>query len=308
MTQEMTEGKTGTLAEVSAELASAVERAGASVVRVEARRGNAASGIVWSAGGQILAADHTLERDEDITVGFGDGRSLPAAVVARDPGTDLALLQVEASDLSPAIHAEDGSAKIGHLVLAIGRPGPTGLMASFGIVSALGGPWRAARGAQVDGFVRTDAMLYPGFSGGPLVNTSGEVVALNSWTLSQGAGLALPISIVVSVASALARGGVKRPYLGIGTQTVRLPASVRGRLASRQESGLMLLTVEQGGPAEKSGLMIGDILLEVDGNLLHDTDDLLAQLAGRKAGAQLATRVVRGGEAREISVVLGERP
>jgi S1-C subfamily serine protease len=307
MTHTVESSSTGALAELSEQLASAVEIAGASVARVEARRGNAASGIVWTAEGHILTADHALEREEDITVGLGDGRSLAATLVARDPGTDLALLKVDAADLTPAPRAEDGQVRVGHLALAIGRPGPAGVMASMGVVSALGGAWRTARGGQLDGFVRTDAMLYPGFSGGPLVDASGRVMAINSWTLSQGAGLAIPAGTAVRVAQALLSGGVKRAYLGVGAQTVRLPSSVRSQLEDGPEHGLMLITVEQDGPAEKAGLLIGDVLLAMDGHALADTEDLLGLLTSDRAGQPATVRLVRGGEVRELAVRVGER-
>ena len=295
------------LAGLSNELASAVETAGAAVVRVEARRGNASSGILWSSDGHILTADHTIEREEDIPVGLGDGRSLSAKLVARDPGTDLALLKVEATDLNPAERASDDEVRIGHLVLAIGRPGPAGVMASLGIVSAMGGPWRTARGGQLDRFVRTDATLYPGFSGGPLVDASGQIVGINSWTLSQGAGLAIPVGTAARVADALLQGGVKRAYLGVGTQAVSLPASVRAQLGTGQETGLMLIGVEAEGPAEKSGLLIGDVLLSLDGKALNDTDDLLQELTSERVGRAVTVKLVRGGEIKDLGVTIGQR-
>ena len=219
----------GVLAGLSEDLATAVETVAVSVVRVEARRGNPSSGIVWTADGHILTADHTVEREEDIPVGLGDGRAAQGRLVARDPGSDLALLKVDATDLVAATRGSDDEVRIGHLALSIGRPGPAGVMASLGIVSALGGQWRTARGGQLDRFVRTDATLYPGFSGGPLVDAAGRVIGVNSWTLSQGAGLAIPVGLVGQIADALTQGGVKRAYLGVATQAVALPAAVRHR-------------------------------------------------------------------------------
>lgn len=306
MTQSVTAPASGALVELSDALATAVETAGAWTVRVEARRGNPSSGIVWSSDGQILAADHTIEKEEDITVGLGDGRTLKARLTARDPGTDLALLRVDATDLQPAERGSDESVRIGHIALAIGRPGPAGVMASFGIVSALGGSWRTARGGQVERFVRTDATLYPGFSGGPLVNAQGQSIAVNSWTLSQGAGLAIPVGVAQTVAGALAQGGVKRAYLGVGTQAVVLPSAVREKVGG-QETGLMLITVEPDGPAEKSGLLIGDVLVSMDGTMLRDTEDLLGQLTPARAGQSASVKLVRGGEVREMKVTVGQR-
>ncbi|HSH82711.1 MAG TPA: trypsin-like peptidase domain-containing protein, partial [Herpetosiphonaceae bacterium] len=297
----------GVLAGLSEDLAAAVETAAASVVRVEARRGNPSSGIVWTADGHVLTADHTVEREEEIPVGLGDGRTAQGRLVARDPGSDLALLKIEASDLVPAARASDDGVKIGHIVLSIGRPGAAGVMASLGIVSALGGQWRTSRGGQLDRFVRTDATLYPGFSGGPLVDAAGRVVGVNSWTLSQGAGLAIPVGLVAQIADALTQGGVKRAYLGVATQAVALPAAVRAKLGTQQESGVMLVGVEADGPAEKSGLLIGDVLVAINGNTLNTADDLLAQLSGAQTGQQAAVKLIRGGEVRDIPVTLGQR-
>ncbi len=307
MTQANGETAQGVLAGLSEDLAAAVETAAASVVRVEARRGNPSSGIVWTADGHVLTADHTVEREEEIPVGLGDGRTAQGRLVARDPGSDLALLKIEASDLVPAARASDDEVKIGHIVLSIGRPGTAGVMASLGIVSALGGQWRTSRGGQLERFVRTDATLYPGFSGGPLVDAAGRVVGVNSWTLSQGAGLAIPVGLVVQIADALTQGGVKRAYLGVATQAVALPAAVRAKLGTQQESGVMLVGVEADGPAEKSGLLIGDVLVTINGNTLNTADDLLAQLSGAQTGQQAAVKLIRGGEVRDIPVTLGQR-
>ncbi|CAA9234910.1 MAG: hypothetical protein AVDCRST_MAG26-1148 [uncultured Chloroflexia bacterium] len=307
MTQANGETAQGVLAGLSENLAAAVETAAVSVVRVEARRGNPSSGIVWTADGHVLTADHTVEREEEIPVGLGDGRTAQGRLVARDPGSDLALLKIEASDLVPAARASDDEVKIGHIVLSIGRPGAAGVMASLGIVSALGGQWRTSRGGQLDRFVRTDATLYPGFSGGPLVDAAGRVVGVNSWTLSQGAGLAIPVGLVAQIADALTQGGVKRAYLGVATQAVALPAAVRAKLGTQQESGVMLVGVEADGPAEKSGLLIGDVLVTINGNPLNTADDLLAQLSGAQTGQQAAVKLIRGGEVRDLPVTLGQR-
>ena len=302
------EGTTsGLLAGLSNDLANAVETASISVVRVEARRGNASTGIIWTGRGHILTADHTIEREEGIPIGLGDGRSLTARLVARDPGTDLALLHVDATDLHVAERAADAEARVGNIVLALGRPGQAGVMASLGIVSALGGPWRTARGGQIERYVRTDATLYPGFSGGPLVDAAGRVVAINSWTLSQGAGLAIPVETAARVADALEHGGVRRAYLGVSTQVVALPAAVRAKLGGTGDRGLMLTGVEADGPAEKSGLLIGDVLLEMDGAALHDTDTLLNQLSAARVGSQATFKLVRAGEIHEHAVTLGQR-
>ncbi len=295
------------LAQLSDELTQVVQAAGRSVVQVNARRGGPASGIVWSSEGHVLTSDHAIEREEGIKVGLPDGRSVSATLVARDPGTDLALLKADASGLAVAERADAGSTRVGQIVLAIGRPGVSGPMASFGIVTALGGAWRTARGGRLESYVRSDAILYPGFSGGPLVSASGDVIGVNSWTLSQGAGLAIPVDVAARVADALQSGGVRRAYLGIGTQPVALPRAIRDQLTNGQESGLMVVTVESGGPAERSGLLIGDVLVAVAGEATRDADDLLGQLTPDRIGQSLPVRLVRAGELRELSVTVGQR-
>lgn len=306
MTQAITPAGSSFLETLSGELASAVDRIGDSVVRVDARRGNSSSGIVWSADGHILTADHAIEREENIQVHLGDGRSMQARLVARDPGSDLALIKVEATDLTPAEHAPEDSARIGSLVLAVGRPGPAGTMATLGIVSAAGGSWRTARGSQLERYVRTDATLYPGFSGGPLVDAAGRVVGVNSWTLSQGAGLAIPVSVAATLAQALSQGGVKRAFLGVGTQVVPLPQQVRHQVGG-QETGLIVLSLVSGGAAETGGLIIGDVLVALEGHGLSDAEDLQSQLTPDRVGRPAQLRIVRGGELRDLTVTLGTR-
>lgn len=301
MTSEPT---TSVLAQLSDALATAVERAGRSTVTVHARRRIPASGIVWQPG-VILTCDHVLERDEDITVTTSDGRELPARLVGRDPGSDLAVLRVDATDLIPAEPAPDGSARVGHLVLAIGRPG-NGPMASIGVISAVGGPWRTFRGGLVEGYIRTDTTFYPGFSGGPLVDTAGRVVGVNSARLGRGAGLTVPTAAAARIAEQLLRTGrIRRGYLGIGSQPVRLPEPL-ARLVG-QASGLLVVSVEPDSPAARGGLLIGDVIIGMAGAPVRDTEDLQALLGPERVGQPTTVTVLRGGERRELTVIVGER-
>ena len=305
MTEQRTE--TGVLAALSDELASAVERASRSLVRVDARRrGNPASGIVWAADGLILTANHVLERDEEIMVGLPDGTSTAATVAGRDPGTDIAILRAQTSGLTVV---ERGPApKVGHLVLAVGRPGAS-VAATVGIVSALGGPARTWRGGQLEGFIRTDATLLPGFSGGPLVDAGGRMVALATSHFGQGVGFGIPLETVSRVADTLLKQGrVRRGYLGISSQPVQVTAALREKLGLTHETGLLLISVEPGTPAEQGGLLLGDILIGLDGQPVRDTDDLQTLLGGDRVGKATQVRVIRGGELREVAVTIGERP
>lgn len=297
---------TSALTELSDALAAAVERAGASTVLVNARRRLPASGIAWTADGAILTSDHVLEREDDITVTLPDGKEVAATIAGRDPGSDLAVLRVSAT-LQPAELVPEGEAKPGHIVLAVGRPGEDGPMASLGVISALGGPWRTFRGAQVGGYIRTDTTFFPGFSGGPLVDVRGRVVGINSSRLGRGAGLTIPAHAAKKIADdLLQRGRVRRAYLGISSQQARLPEALAARLKG-QETGLLIVAVEPESPAGQAGLLLGDILVAFAGSATPDTESLQSLLGGDRAGQPATASILRGGEPRDITVNVGER-
>lgn len=292
------------LSDLSDALAKVVETAGQSVVRVEARRRLPASGIVWSADGIIVSAHHTIQQDEDIGVGLHDGGSATATLVGRDPTTDLAVLRVKTKSLVPAVAAAD-DLRVGHLALALGRPGRT-VQATLGIVSALGDAWRTPAGGQLDRYLQTDVVMYPGFSGGPLVDGAGQVLGLNTSGLLRGISLAVPVATMRRVIDMLlAHGRVRRGYLGVGAQAVRLPAAVVQQAS--QETGLLLVSVNPGSPADKAGLLLGDAIILLDSQPIRSMDDLLVLLSGDRVGASVPVRIVRGGQVVELTVVIGER-
>lgn len=294
------------LTELSDNLAAAAERAGQSTVLVNARRRFPASGIAWSANGQVLTTDHVLEREENITVGLSDGREVAATIVGRDPGSDLAVLKVEA-ELTAVERAPEGSAKVGSMVLAIGRPTSEGVQASFGVIGSVGGAWRTFRGGQVEGYLRSDTTFYPGFSGGPLIDVAGRMVGINSSRLGRGAGITIPVAAIEKVVSDLLKAGrVRRAYLGISSQPAQLPGALSSRLGG-QESGLLVVMVEPDSPADKAGMMLGDLLVSLGGQPVTDTESLQAQLGSERVGKSTTAVVLRGGEPRELTVVPGER-
>jgi S1-C subfamily serine protease len=301
------------LRDLSDALAATVEIAGSSVVRVEARRRLPASGIVWSSDGVIVTAHHIIERDENISIGLPDAssdQSVPVTLVGRDPTTDLAVLRVassgvQASSLTPTTWAEPESLKVGHLVLALGRPGRTA-QATLGIVSALGESWRTPAGGRVDAYLQTDLVMYPGFSGGPLVDVSGQVLGLNSSALLRGISVTVPTPTLRQVVETLlAHGHVRRGYLGVGAQAVRLPEALKEHVG--QETGLLLISVEADGPAGRGGLLLGDTIVALEGQPVRHMDDLLALLSSDQAGATVPVRIVRGGQVQEVAVTIGER-
>ncbi len=293
------------LAALSDGMADAVEKVGTSVVRVNGRRRRPASGVVY-APDMVLTASHALEREEDLTVGVGDGRTLAARFVGRDPSTDLAVLRVEDLKVAAAPPA-GGTARIGQLALAGGSPGRgEGPRASLGVVSSVGGPMRTWRGPRLERYIQTDATAYPGFSGGPLIDARGRVLGIMTTGLARGAALAVPAELAWRVAKSLEeRGSVRRGYLGILSQPVRLPDGQR--LGLTQRGGLLVVGVEEGSPAGRGGLMIGDILATLDGQPVEDTEDLLVLLTGDRVGREVEVRVIRGGELQTLQVTVGER-
>jgi S1-C subfamily serine protease len=288
-------------------LADAVDRAGTSVVTVDGRRRLAASGIAW-ADGVIVTASHVVERDENLSVTLGNGARVDASIAGRDRGSDIAVLRVPATGGAVAERAPGGSARVGQLALAVGRPGSGGVMASMGLVGAVGGPWRTGRGTTVSGYLQADVTMYPGFSGGPLIDVAGRVLGMNSSHLARGGGLTVPANAIDTiVADLLAKGRVRRGYLGIATQAVSLPDGQRAGLPDGQETGLLISGVEPGSPSEVAGMLVGDVLVALGGVPVTDTDALFDLLGSERVGETLTARVMRGGTGAELSITVGER-
>ena len=294
------------LTEFSNELAAAVDKAGASTLLVDGRRRYPASGIAYAAD-LVLTADHVLTRDDNISVSAGDGKLISATLAGRDPGSDLALLRLSEKSLLPA-RTSESLPKVGSLVLAVGRPNKVGLQASWGIVTAVGGPARTGRGGLLDQYIQTETVSYPGFSGGPLIDTEGQVLGLNTSGLTHGGALTIPVKAAWRIADALAKhGSVKRGYLGVRTQTVSIPETGRQVLKREQEQGLLVLWLEEKGPAENAGILVGDILVGVGGHAVADPDDLFAALNSETVGKSTPVEVLRGGKPETVQVVIGER-
>ena len=292
------------LQDTSDAIAGVVDATAVSVVRVEGRRRLPASGFVWSADGVIVTANHILERDDNIAVGLADGGTNEAELIGRDPTTDLAALRVPAKGLAePGLTAPD-QVRVGNLALALGRPGQT-VQATLGIVSALGKSWDTRAGGRIDRYLQTDVVMYPGFSGGPLVDASGHILGLNTSALARSVTVSVPIPTIRRVVETLlVHGRVRRGFLGIGAQVVRLPDAIETELG--QETGLILVSVDKGSPAEKGGLSMGDTVVAADGKPVRHLDDLLGLLGGDSVGTSIPVRIVRAGQMQELTVVVGE--
>ena len=295
-----------TLDNFSNDLAAAAERGGAGTVLVDARHRYPASGIAYAAD-LVLTADHVITRDDNLRVAIADNKSFIATIAGRDPNSDLALLRLSEKVLTPAKVA-DNSPKVGQLVLALGRPSNEGVQASWGIVTAIGGPARTGRGGLLEEYIQTETTSYPGFSGGPLVNTQGDVLGLNTSGLTRGMALTIPIKFAWRIAEALAKhGSVKRGYLGMRTQKVDVSESARMALKREQEHGLLVVWLEEKGPAEKGNVLVGDILVAISGQPIGDPDDLFAALNNDIVGKTIAVEILRGGKPETIQVTAGER-
>jgi len=301
-----TSGAGGVLAAVSDELSGAVQRAGASVVAIHARRRIPSSGVHWRAG-VIVTAHHTLERDADIRVTLHDGRSVTAQLAGRDAGTDLAVLRAPLDDV-PVAQQSAAALAVGRIVLALGRPWEGDVTASLGVISALGGEYRTWHGGRIDRLVRLDISIQDGFSGGPLVDARGEVLGINTSGLARRGAVTVPATTVDRVTTTLLeKGRVARGYLGVGLQPVRLTEALRRATARETSIGLLVTHVEGDGPAERAGVLLGDIVVGVNGRAVRDLRDVAAQLGPESIGQRVPFDVLRGGRAASIEIEVLER-
>jgi len=286
------------LTQLSDELAGIVERAGQSVVAIYGGGRVPSSGVHWKPG-LIVTAEHSLRRDEDLKIGMPDGKVVAAELAGRDPGSDVALLKFDAGNL-PVIQT-GGETRRGDLVVAVGRHREIGVCAALGIVSVVGPGWNTWRGGRVDQFVRLDVSLYPGSSGAAVVNAQGEAVGIATSLLSRIAPVAIPRVTVDRVSAELAkRGYVARGYLGVGLQPVPLPEELG-------TGGMIVLSVEKDSPAAKAGLVVGDILVALNGHAVKDTRDVQNFLSTDYIGKTVQTVIIRGGQRADLALTIGEK-
>jgi serine protease DegQ len=297
-----------TLSAFSDQLADAVERAAGSVVSVHARPRLPSSGVHWR-DGVVVTTDGTVRRDQNIEVTLPDGKRIPAELAGRDPGTDLAVLRIAPGRLAVAQLGDPSTLRPGHLVLALGRSGDAGPRAAFGAVSATGGKWRSWKGGELDLWLQSDLTVYPGLGGGPLVSSDARVLGVNSGALSRPLATTIPVRTVErALDQILAKGYVARGWLGAAMQPVRFSAAMRTRPGIGYEGGLVILSVEPEAPAALAGLMVGDVVVALDGHPTAHPDQVLELLAGDVVGKSLRVDLVRGGMSERAELLVGERP
>jgi S1-C subfamily serine protease len=293
-------------------VAGAAERVSPAVVQIEARRGSAGSGFLFTPDGLVLTNSHVVHGAKQITVTLADGRSGRAIVIGDDPETDLAVVRLDAADVPyPAATLGDSDGlRPGQVVVAIGNPYGFNYTVTAGVVSALGRSLRAASGRLIDNIVQTDAALNPGNSGGPLVDSLGHVVGVNSAVIlpAQGICFAIPINTAKWVVAALLRDGrVRRSWLGVGGQTVKLARRLVRTHALGEDDGAVRVTgTEAESPAARAGLTEGDIIVRFGHDRVRGVDALHRILTADHIGMPTPVAVLRDGEVRTITVVPAE--
>lgn len=291
-----------TLTSFSNELANAVETAAKSVVQVHGRR-QPASGVVY-APDIVISTTRAIGREDGLSVTAPDGRTIDAELAGWDPATHLVALRVPGLNV-PAATVADAAPRVGHIAVAVGRSWSNAVTASAGIVSIIGGPLPTGRGRQIDEIIRTNAPMHRGFAGGAFADTNGRLLGVSTAAEIRGLGVVIPARIAWKAAAELIEHGrAKRGYLGVAGQGVKLGASQRG--AGAADGAVLVVQVVDGSPAERAGLVVGDLLTAIDGSPLTSPDQLLEALA-RRGGQTATVRVLRGQTTVELQVALGER-
>jgi S1-C subfamily serine protease len=294
---------TNTLTTLSNQMADAVDAIAPSVVQVHGRR-RPVSGVAY-ASDIVLTSARALGREDGVTITAADGKTTTAELAGWDPASGLAVLKAEGLALTPAVLAES-PARVGHIALATARSWSNALTASAGIVAVIGGPLRTGHGRQLEQVIRVTAPLHEGFAGGAVIDATGRVIGIGTAAQIRGLAVVIPAAIAwKSVAHVLEHGRPRTGFLGVSGQPVRLTERQRG--AGGRDRALLVIDVTTGGPADSSGVLVGDLILDVDQHPIGSTDDLLALLTTDRVGRPVAVRILRGGAVADVTVTIGER-
>ena len=300
----------------------AAEQVSPSVVKIEVHKGTgrasrapggagSGSGFLISQDGLILTNSHVVRGADRVEVVLSDGRRPDAHLIGADPETDLAVLRVYAPNLVAARLGESARLRVGQVAVAIGNPYGFECTVTAGVISALGRSMRADSGRLMDNIIQTDAALNPGNSGGPLVNSRGEVIGVNTAVIlpAQGICFAIAIDMAKYIAGWLIKDGrVRRSYIGVGGQNTRLHRRVTRYYNLPVENGLLVVTVERGSPADRAGLREGDVIVEFDGGPIAGIDELHRQLTESRIGRRSPLTVIRNTEKLTLDIQPQETP
>ena len=300
----------------------AVEKVSPSVVKIDVhqeatktpnqpgqRQGGSGSGFIFTPDGFILTNSHVVQNASDIEVILSDGRLLQATLIGDDPGTDLAVVRIDAPDLTPVVLGDSQSIQVGQLVIAVGNPFGFQCTVTAGVVSALGRSLRSYTGRLLDNVIQTDAALNPGNSGGPLVNSRGEVIGVNTAMImpAQGICFATEINTAKLIAAQLIKEGrVRRSYIGIAGQTVQLHRRIVRFYNLSAEKGVLIASVEKNSAAERAGLLAGDIIIVFNGQLICGIDNLQGQLTEELIGRKSEIGIIRHTKKMTLAIVPDE--
>jgi S1-C subfamily serine protease len=295
------------LIDLSNALARETERAASSIVAVHTEPRGSSSGVVWRSG-IIVTAEHALRRDEEIHVTLPDGHTVPATLAGRDASTDLAVLRC-AEATTPIAETNDASTiKPGSLTLVVGRTRASGPVAALGAVSLVANERRTWIGAPLSPYVRLDVGLQPTAIGGAVIDAYGRTIGMATPRFARFGAIAVTASTVNRVVDALLKSGhIPQGYLGVGLHPIRLPDALRQTLQRNEKTAAMVVEVEPSGPANKAGIMIGDLLISFGSHPIARVEDVHAQLASESIGKPVVIKLVRGGVAQDATVVIGER-
>ena len=300
----LTNSDSNSLIAFSQNLADIIETVGNSVVAINGRR-FACSGIHWQSG-IIVTSDESIKKARETTVTLANGETLPATLLGRDRSTDVAVFKTEASIPVATIDSES-ELKVGQIAIAVGRNKDRGLFASQGIVNTVGGAWRSSLGGNIDRFICLDLNFYPGSGGSASVNAAGQVIGFNT-TGPRRSVLTIPAATVNRVVEQLlSTGHIRRGYLGLATGPVTLPDSLVTELSLANQQGLMVMNVEAESPAQQAGILLGDILTEIEDTPVVKMRDIQTYLEPQNVGKAIAIQLIRGGAVRDISLTVGDR-
>jgi S1-C subfamily serine protease len=297
---------TGVWSGLSKSITETIEAVQDSIVTVHGGGRSTSSGVVWRPG-VVVTVRQGLRRSDSLQVAHR-GEPVAATLAGTDAGTDLAVLRIDPGATKPATTSNAPSVRVGELVLAVGRSSLGDISASSGIVARLGSAWRTWRGGQMDRLIRPDLQLYVGQSGSALVNEGRQVLGINSSALARSAVITVPAATIDRVVDAiLERGHVPRPFLGAAMQAVPVPEAQRAHFGEGVDEALLVLHVEPNAPAASGGILVGDLLLSVDGHAVHNVHEVQHRLSSLKVGDPVVIGVVRGGVKMDLKVILADR-